>query len=193
MLHRLGNRRLGYGVEDDAADRLVLDQLLLPKHVEHVPGNSLAFAIRVGGEDQFVGVLQRVADIGEALLRLGVDFPDHGEIVVGQHRSVLGRQVADMAEAREDLIVLAEVVVDRLGLGRTFNDDELHGDSAFREWLSNGPQHGEAVWGCQPAENGHPAIPPMGEESSRSDGSMRTSGFGPPGACDTSRPASSSC
>ena len=113
-----------------------------------MPADRFAFTIGVGSENQLVGVLERVADIGEALFGLGVDFPDHGEVFVGQHRAILGRQIADMAEARQDLIALAEIGVDRLGLSRTFNDNELH-EKAFRvAW--NGPQHGEAVWGCQP-------------------------------------------
>ena len=126
VLHRLGDRRLGDGVEDDAADRLVLDQLFLPQHVEHVPADRLAFAIRVGGEDQFVSVLEGIADVAQPLARGRVDLPAHGEVLVRQHRAILGRQVADMAKARQDLIVLAKIAVDCLGLGRTFNDDELH-------------------------------------------------------------------
>jgi hypothetical protein len=35
-------------------------------------------------------------------------------------------QVADMAVGGEDLEVLAEVFLDGAGLGRRFNDDELH-------------------------------------------------------------------
>ncbi len=126
MLHRLGDRGLGDGVEDDAADRLVLDQLLLLQHVEDVPGDGFALAIRVGGEDQLVGVLERIADVGEALARGGVDFPGHGEVLVGQHRAVLGRQVAHMAIAGEDLVVLAQILVDCLCLGRAFDDDQFH-------------------------------------------------------------------
>ena len=52
MLHRLEHRLLGDGVEHDALDRLLLERLLLLEHLEHVPGDGLALAVGVGGEDQ---------------------------------------------------------------------------------------------------------------------------------------------
>ena len=116
--HRLQHRLLGDGVEDDAADRLVLQRALLLQHFQHVPGNRLALAIRVGGENQPVGILDRLGDVGEALAGGAVDLPGHGEILVGPHRSVLGGQIADMAERGQNLVVLAEIFVDGLGLGR---------------------------------------------------------------------------
>ena len=67
---------------------------------EHVPGNGLALAIGVGGEDQIVGVLHGVGDGFDVLRGLGVDFPVHGEIVIGLYGAVLGGQVADVAVAR---------------------------------------------------------------------------------------------
>jgi acetyl-CoA/propionyl-CoA carboxylase biotin carboxyl carrier protein len=56
------HRGLGDGVEGDAFDALALQRLLLIQRLEHVPGNRLAFAIRVGCEDQMVSVLHRVGD-----------------------------------------------------------------------------------------------------------------------------------
>ena len=124
--HRVEHRLLGDGVEDDAADRLVLQHALALQHFEHMPGNGLALAIRVGGEDQPVGVLHRLGDVGQPLGRRAVDLPGHGEIVVGLHRAVLGRQVADMAEGGQNLVVAAEIFVDRLRLCRRFDDDDVH-------------------------------------------------------------------
>src|SRR5690606_5363011 len=40
---------------------------------------------------------------------------------------VLGRQVADMAEGRQNLVVRAEIFVDGLGLGGRLDDDDVHG------------------------------------------------------------------
>ena len=60
------------------------------------------------------------------LLRLVVDLPEHLEIVLRIDRAVLGRQVADMAERSQNLVAGAEVFVDRLGLGRRFNNDNFH-------------------------------------------------------------------
>ena len=63
------------------------------------------------------------------LAAFGVDLPDHREIVVGIDRAVLGRQVADVAEGGQDLVVRAEILVDRLRLGGRFDDDDVHGGS----------------------------------------------------------------
>ena len=52
MLHRLGDRLLGDGVEHHALDLVVLQRALLLQHLQHVPGDGLALAIGVGGEDQ---------------------------------------------------------------------------------------------------------------------------------------------
>ena len=41
-------------------------------------------------------------------------------------RSVLARQVADVAETRQDAVVAAEIFFDGLGLGRRLDDDEVH-------------------------------------------------------------------
>ena len=68
-----------------------------------MPGNGLALAVGVGGEDQAVGALDRAGDIIDALLRLGIEIPAHGEIFVGAHRTVLGGEVADMAVGSHDL------------------------------------------------------------------------------------------
>ena len=126
MLHRLGDRLLGDGVEHHALDLLALERALLLQHLQHVPGDRLALAIRVGGEDQLVGALDGLGDVVEALLRLGVDLPDHVEIVVRIDRAVLGRQVADMAERGQHLVAGPEIFVDRLGLGGRLDNDDVH-------------------------------------------------------------------
>jgi hypothetical protein len=60
------------------------------------------------------------------LLGLGVDLPQHAEIVLGIDRAVLGRQVPHMAERGQHLIATAQIFIDRLGLGGRFNDDDIH-------------------------------------------------------------------
>ena len=57
---------------------------------------------------------------------LAVDLPVHGEVLVGPHRAVLRRQVAHMAVAGQHLVAAAEILVDGLGLGRRFDDDDVH-------------------------------------------------------------------
>jgi hypothetical protein len=69
-----------------------------------MPGNRFALAIGVGGEDQPVGAFKRFGDVVEPARRLGVDLPDHLEVGVRIDRSVLGREVPDMAERGQNLV-----------------------------------------------------------------------------------------
>ena len=122
VLHRLGHRRLGDGVEGDALD-LLGQRLAQPQDLLHVPADRLAFAVRIGREDQAVGGLRQIGDRLQLLGLVGVVFPVHREAVVRLHRSVLGGQVADMAVGGEHAVVAAQVFLDGLRLGRRFDDD----------------------------------------------------------------------
>ena len=124
VTHGFQNGALGDGVEHHALDDLVLEHFLGAQHFQHMPGNRLAFAIRVGRQNNRVGVLDRFCDVGKALASLGVDLPLHLKIVLDVHRAVLGGQVAHMAERGENLVIPAKIFVDRLGLGRRFDDDD---------------------------------------------------------------------
>ena len=126
VLHRVEDRVLGDGVEDDTLDLLVLEDFLVPQDFEYVPGDGLAFAVRVGRQNDLVGALHGAGDVGETLGRLAVDLPFHGEIGVRFDRTVLCGQIAHMAERGENLVAAAEIFVDRLGLGRRFDDDDVH-------------------------------------------------------------------
>jgi hypothetical protein len=97
-----------------------------------VPGNCLAFAIRIGGEDQPLRGLQGGGDLGDALGRPAIGLPIHGEILVRPDRAVLGRQVAHMAVGGKNREALAEIFVDGFRLGRRFDDDNVHGEG-FRQ------------------------------------------------------------
>ena len=66
--HGVKDRLLGDGVEDDALDGLVPQHAPLLEKIENVPGNGLAFPIRVGREEQAVGSLNRVGNVLDALL-----------------------------------------------------------------------------------------------------------------------------
>ena len=125
-LHRLGHRLLGDRVERHAVDA-VGQRLALLQQFEHVPRNRLALAVGVGREDQPVGALGRVADFLEALLLVAIEFPVHREALVRADAAILGRQVADVTVAGENLEVLAEVFLDGFRLGGRFDDDQLHG------------------------------------------------------------------
>jgi len=91
-----------------------------------VPGDRLAFTVRVGGEDQAVRLLHRLGDVGKALRRRPVDLPRHGKIVVRPDGTVLRRQVADVAERGEYREVTPEILVDGLRLCGRFDDDDVH-------------------------------------------------------------------
>ena len=97
------------------------------QRLQHVPGDRLALAVGVGGEDQLVGAL---APPWRSRERASAPRPSISqimlEVVVGIDRAVLGRQVADVAEGGQDLVAAAEILVDRLGLGGRFDDDDLH-------------------------------------------------------------------
>ena len=126
IAHRLLDRVLGHRVEHDAVDALVLEQLLALKNLMDVPGDGLAFAVRVGREDHAVGVLHCSANVAQPLGGLGVDLPAHREIVVRVDRAVFGREIPHMAERGVDLVVLAQIFVDGLRLGRRLDDHDFH-------------------------------------------------------------------
>ena len=100
--------------------------LALLHHFKHMPGDGFTLTVRVGRQNQAVGTLERLGDVVEPAIGLGIDLPDHLEIGIRIDRSVLGREVADMAERRQDLVGGAQIFVDRLGLGRRFHNDDIH-------------------------------------------------------------------
>jgi hypothetical protein len=91
-----------------------------------MPGNRLALAIGVGGENELVRSLERAGNVVEALLGLVIDLPDHAEIVLGIDRAVLGGQVAHVPERGQHLVARAKVAVDRFRLGRRLDDNDIH-------------------------------------------------------------------
>ncbi len=96
-----------------------------------VPGDRLALAIEVGGEEDDVGRLGRLGDLGDLLAAVVGDHVLGFEVVVDVDAElalarVLG-QVADVAVGRQDPVVGAEIALDRAGLGRRFDDDEVLG------------------------------------------------------------------
>ena len=91
-----------------------------------MPGNSLALAIRVGCENEAAGAFDRLGDLVHDLLRVGLHLPRHFEIVVGQDRTVLRRQIADVPVRGDDLIVRAQILVDSFRLRGAFDNDDVH-------------------------------------------------------------------
>ncbi len=135
------HRPLGDLVEGDPADLHPLQGAAPGQHLLDMPGNRLALAIRIGCQEQPAGALQGPGDLGDLAFAAVLRFPVHGEILVRADRAILRRQVTHMAEAREHLVVPAKVLVDGLGLGRGFDDDDVrHGHrirwpiAAGKEW-----------------------------------------------------------
>ena len=50
----------------------------------------------------------------------------HREIIIRFDRAILGRQVADMAETGQHLIVAAQILIDGFGFGGGFDDENVH-------------------------------------------------------------------
>ena len=126
MRERRLDRILGDCVENHALHGDAIQGALLLQNFQEMPGNGLAFTIRVRCENEAVGALDRLGDLVHDLLRIGLDLPAHLKIIVGQNRAVLGRQVAHMAIGRDDLVVRAQILVDSFRLCGAFDDDDVH-------------------------------------------------------------------
>jgi len=92
-----------------------------------MPADRLAFAVRVGSQIDVVGRTRGLGDRIDMLLVLLDGLVAHGETALGIDRALLRHQIAHMAVAGEDGEVLAEVFVDRLGLGGRFDDEQVLG------------------------------------------------------------------
>ena len=103
-----------------------------------MPGDGLALAVLISGQQEFVGVLEKRLELGDLLLLVGVDDVEGLEVVVHvdpeagpRLAAVLGRDlgslvghVADVADAGLDHVALAEVAGNRARLGRRLDDDK---------------------------------------------------------------------
>ena len=129
-----GDRLRGDLVEDHPAGRHLGLELL-----EQVPGDGLALAVLISGEQELVGVLEQALELGHLLALVAVHDEQRLEVVVhvdaepGPRLAAvlvrdLGRavrHVADVADAGLDHVALAEVPGDGPGLGRGLDDDQL--------------------------------------------------------------------
>ena len=105
--------------EGDPLDRLVSERILLPQPGQHLPGDRLALAVRVGGEDQPLGIAERRPDRSQRPRRAPPrGLVHHREAVVGRHRARLRRQVPHMAVAGKHPPAAPEKPLDRPRLGR---------------------------------------------------------------------------
>ena len=126
-LEGVQHRLLGDGVEGHPLDgHALLQGLLLFQDAQDVPGNGLSLAIGVGGQDQLVGGFDGRGDLLHHLLGAPVHVPVHLEVLVGLDGAVLGRQIPHVPIGRQHLVAGAQVLVDRLGLGDGFDNNDVH-------------------------------------------------------------------
>ena len=100
VVQRRPDRLFRHLVEGGALDPPAADRVPFLQPVQHLPGDRLALPVRVRGEDQPIGILQRPGDRAERPGRLPPGLVDHRETVPGIHRTRPGRQVADVAAGR---------------------------------------------------------------------------------------------
>ena len=133
IVERLLDRVLGDLVEDDAADRN-----FRLEHLRQVPADRLAFAIGVGREQQLGRVLERGLQVRDLLplvarddvvgreVLLDVDAEPAPVLLLDLLRHFGGRlgQIADVAVARLDPVLVAEEAAERLRLRGRLDDDK---------------------------------------------------------------------
>ena len=125
-------------MEDHALDR---EPGRRRQHLEEMPGDRLALAVLVGGEEELAGVLQQALQFGDLLPLLAVDHVERFEVVVDidaqasprfpfVRRGHFGRipwQVAHVPDRRLHHEVAAEKTGDRPRLGGRLHDHERLG------------------------------------------------------------------
>ena len=92
------------------------------QHFGQVPCDGLSFAVFIGSEPHGLR-LREFRKLVHDLLLVARNLVDGLEAVVDIDSEVLLREVADVSEARFYDIVLAEELLDGLGLGRGLYDD----------------------------------------------------------------------
>ena len=75
-----------------------------------MPGDGLAFTIRVSGEIQCIGLLHRLDDGIHVALVLLDQVVLHGEVIIGIDCALFRNQVTNMAIGSKRTEVLAEVL-----------------------------------------------------------------------------------
>ncbi len=126
----LGHALLGDLVEHGPLDLPGLSALVLYLG-GNVPGDGLALAVRVGGDEYPLGLGGGGLDLGQHL-GLALDGDVGGlEVLLEVHPQLAGRQVADVPHGGDDRVLPPQVLADGPGLGRRFHDDELFGHDLF--------------------------------------------------------------
>jgi hypothetical protein len=119
-------------VRRDLVEDHALHGNLRLQHFQHVPADRFPLAILIGGDDEFVGLLQRLLQLGDDVLLVAVYDVHDVEVIVGvdtrepavrfllrvRHFVLASGQVADVTDAGLDREVATQIARDGLGLGR---------------------------------------------------------------------------
>ena len=88
-----------------------------------MPGDGFAFAVQVGGEEDVGAFLGEFFEFADDFAAAGEDLVFGGEGFEIDAHAFAG-EIADVAHAGPDDVVVAEVLVDRLRLCGRFDDHE---------------------------------------------------------------------
>ena len=124
-LQRRAHRVRRHLVERDPADRRAAEGAARFQPGQHLPGDRLALAVRVGRQHQGLGAPERPGDRAQRPGRPPAGLGDHGEPVLRLHRARTGRQVRDMPPGRERPVFRSQILRQRARLGRRFDHDHM--------------------------------------------------------------------
>src|SRR4029453_7473401 len=112
---------LGDLVEHQPAN---LFQVSAAELFRQMPADRFSLAVRVGGDEDRLGVLGGVLELLQDLLAAG-DYLIRGlEAVLDVDAKLALGQIADMAHRGDDLVVPAQIFIDGLRLGRRFDHNQ---------------------------------------------------------------------
>ena len=126
-LERRENRLLRDLVEQHTPK---IDVGVLRQFFLQVPADRLSLTVGVGCEEDRVGVLRGLPELGQRLFLLGEGYVGRGEVRFIDAERFLGK-IAHVAHRGLDDEPLSQELVDRLGLGRGLDDDERSGHASF--------------------------------------------------------------
>ena len=129
VLERLLDGALGDLVKGDAADAVAVASLFLAadravaEFFREVGSDGFAFAVRVRSQINVVRGLGQLLQPGQDFFLARDDDVLSLEILVDFHAQLALGQILDVAERGFDLVALAQIFLNRLGLGGRLDDD----------------------------------------------------------------------
>ena len=125
LTHRLADGVAGDLVEHHAVHVLAVEVAALLEDLLQVPGDGLAFAVRVGRQIERLGLAQAARDRLHVALVFFQHPVLHGVAVVGIDRAFLGNQIAHVAIGGQYVEIAPQVFFDGLRLGGRLDDDQV--------------------------------------------------------------------